>query len=154
MENEIEKLHQDITKCVRDRIGSLMNKDNRLNILLVEDSKLQRVNLKKKLEALNLFNFFEAENGREGIDILKQNRKIAAAFVDVEMPVMTGKEFVAQALEENLINNSQIIMVTSIDDEDTVFELFVAGISAYIVKPVNETELLKKLHTVLSSVIM
>jgi len=61
-----------------------------LNILVVEDHRVQRNNLMRMLKSLNKdIKIFEAATGEEAIKILKQET-IELFFLDIELPDMSG----------------------------------------------------------------
>jgi len=64
-----------------------------MKILIVEDSKLMRsvVNRAIEISDISVEKIFEAENGREGIGVLKNN-DVDLVLLDINMPVMNGEE--------------------------------------------------------------
>jgi CheY-like chemotaxis protein len=65
------------------------------NLLIIDDSDLFRKKLKQQLVDLGFekdFKIFEAENGLEALDVIKDN-DIDVSTIDVDMPKMNGIEF-------------------------------------------------------------
>lgn len=60
------------------------------SILLIDDSKLSRMMIKKELAPLDV-EVFEADGGQKGIDFYKKNRP-DVVFLDLTMPEMDGFE--------------------------------------------------------------
>lgn len=59
-------------------------------ILIVDDIFVNRLLLKEVMKGMEV-SCFEAQNGKEAIDLL-QKEKIDLIFMDIEMPVMNGLE--------------------------------------------------------------
>ena len=64
--------------------------DKRQKILIVEDSKLNRDILKEILGAA--YNYLEAENGNQAIQMIGENIGIDLMLLDINMPQMNGFE--------------------------------------------------------------
>ncbi len=60
-------------------------------ILIVDDSKPSLKMLGKLLESLNL-NFITAENGKESVEIIKNDNDISIILMDNNMPIMKGED--------------------------------------------------------------
>jgi CheY-like chemotaxis protein len=92
------------------------------NILLVEDSPITREHEKKILINQNL-NVFEANNGKEAIKYL-ENQKFDLIITDIEMPVMDGTELIKFIKNDDRFNMIPIIVVSSYKDyEDKLQEM-------------------------------
>ena len=108
-------------------------------ILVVDDMRMVRNVIKKILYTLGYENIIEAENGCECLkrynECASEDKKIGAIFLDIVMPMMTGKE----VLKEIRIVDSDtpIIMLSSVADEQMIEECKTMGILDYIIKPIN-----------------
>lgn len=82
-----------------------------------------------------------AENGQEALAIIEKNGSCPdVIFVDVNMPVMDGFEFL-QALKEKTpyYNTAKVFVITSsLRDSDRETALSFACVKGYIEKPLNE----------------
>ncbi len=88
-----------------------MNLDTTRNALIVDDSKLMRMMLKKIVEELAIFDFIEeAENGKIALEKLN-NTKFEIVLLDIEMPIMNGVEVLR---EIRLRHKSKVIIVSSL----------------------------------------
>ena len=102
-----------------------------MKCIIIDDEKMARDILQQliaKFPELDLINSFE--NATEEISFLKSN-KIDLIFLDVEMPQMTGIEFITY-LAEKL---PKVILTTS--HKDFAIEAFKYNVSGYLVKPIN-----------------
>ncbi|RYG41693.1 MAG: response regulator [Chitinophagaceae bacterium] len=113
-------------------------------ILLVEDDYLDRMSVERELRKINVHNpLFVARNGREALSMLKGegvqklNPKPSVVMLDINMPTMTGFEFLAHIRQDPELQDLKVfIMTTSNDDvdRDLAKEYNVSG---YIVKPLT-----------------
>jgi CheY-like chemotaxis protein len=75
-------------------------KNESLEVLVVDDSKLNRKMQIKVMSALGLTCLDEAENGQQAVDLIKaameQGRTYFAVLLDNEMPVMRGRDAVKE----------------------------------------------------------
>jgi diguanylate cyclase (GGDEF)-like protein len=103
-------------------------------ILLVDDDRVVRAKVSESLEQ-DGFEVILAKNGDDGIAAYQQHRP-DLILVDAVMPILDGFEFCEQLknMGERLI---PILMITSLDDDDSVDRAFASGATDYITKPIN-----------------
>lgn len=92
-----------------------------------------------------------AENGRDGIELVRANPDLDAVLVDVMMPELDGYEVMRQIRATKRFARLPLIAVTAKamkEDRDRCFE---AGASEYLAKPVDVDELLSVLRTCLQA---
>jgi two-component system chemotaxis response regulator CheY len=121
-----------------------------MNILIVDDSTIMRTVLKNtvsKHEDAKNFEFFTAENGKVGLEVLQQN-KIDIMFLDWNMPVMTGDELVHKMREDKSFNKVRIIMATTEGAKQQVIKMAKKGVNGYLVKPFNHDSVMKAFDAV------
>ena len=107
-------------------------------ILVIDDEPELREFVVMSLE-LNNFDTVEADNGKKALSIL-EDEDFDCIVSDVEMPQMTGPEFLKNFRGINEI--TPIIMLTGVKDLNTVVDVMKAGAQDYLVKPINVDELL------------
>jgi response regulator RpfG family c-di-GMP phosphodiesterase len=107
-------------------------------ILVVDDEPELREFVAMSLE-LNEYETVEAENGKKALEIL-QKEDFDCIVSDVEMPEMTGPEFLKNFRETNKV--IPVIMLTGVKALNTVVEVMKLGAQDYLVKPINIDELL------------
>lgn len=107
-------------------------------ILVIDDNMMVRRNHKIFLERLG-FEVIEADDGVRGLD--KMDRYKAESFslviVDLNMPVMSGEEFVAEAKQRFDGKMPPVWVCTVASDAWTVKSLLLKGIAGYLLKPVH-----------------
>lgn len=103
-------------------------------ILLVDDDLVVRAKVSESLEQ-DGFEVILAKNGNDGIAAYQAHRP-DLILVDAVMPILDGFEFCEQLknLGERL---TPILMITSLDDNDSVDRAFASGATDYITKPIN-----------------
>lgn len=75
--------------------------------------------------------------------------QVDIVLLDIVMPEMDGIEACARIRSDARYADIPIIMVTSLDDMDSLANAFVAGASDYVTKPVNRIELLARVRAAL-----
>lgn len=112
------------------------------NILIVDDDfinrKLIRTLLKRHPDLVN--DMYEAENGSEALDMMKEESSIDMVLLDIMMPILDGKEFL-KIFRSEKENASIPVIVLSTDDtqKSTVLNY---GADAFLLKPIKEEDLI------------
>ena len=88
---------------------------------------------------------YEAANGSQALETLNSNSDIKIAFVDWNMPVMTGIEFLNQAKKDSRFDSIKIVMVTGNNEMDHVKSALNSGVDEYIMLPLTKEILQEKL---------
>lgn len=108
------------------------------HVLIADDEAIERNALKILLEN-NISEIKvtgEAENGVQLLQMLRKN-KYDIAFVDIEMPGISGIEAVEMAGDE--IEGTQVIMFTAYSDFEYVQASIKNHVFDYLLKPTKET---------------
>ena len=109
-------------------------------ILVVDDSPTEIHRLKTILEK-NGFEISVASTGEEGVKVAKVGRP-DLILMDVVMPGINGFEATRQLSKQPETANIPVIIVTTKDQQTDKVWASRQGAKDYIVKPVNEKELL------------
>lgn len=124
-----------------------LDPDN-LSILIVDDMKSMRLTIRKMLKNLNKgMNLLFAENGREGLAILK-NSSCDLAIIDWNMPVMNGVQMLEAIRKDKTYRDMPVIMVTAEAERDIVNEVAEVEVDGYLLKPLTLASLDTKIKTV------
>jgi CheY-like chemotaxis protein len=91
-----------------------------------------------------------AENGVDGIEILKSTPDISAVIVDIKMPEMDGYETMNQIREIRESKSFPIIALTAKAMKGDREKCIEAGASDYVSKPANTDRLLSLLRVFLA----
>lgn len=116
-----------------------------INILVVDDDKNTRALMKAVLTTED-YTVFLAENGLDALDVMDREH-IDLAIVDIMMPKMDGYEFTSTLRESN--NSMPILMVSAKQLPKDRKKGFLVGTDDYIVKPIDEEEMLLRIKALL-----
>lgn len=115
-----------------------------MNCIIIDDDKLSRRVIEEyinKTESLTLSGSFSA--AVEAINFLKQSENIELIFLDMEMPEMSGIDFL-----EALRNAPQIIIISS--KGKYALNAFEYDVTDYLLKPVTYARFYKAIDKVLN----
>lgn len=115
------------------------------HILIVEDNK-NTARLMKVVIKRAGYEVFQAVNGAEALEITDKQH-IDLIILDIMMPVMNGYEFTEHL--RSCGDNTPILMVTAKDLPEEKCKGFLVGTDDYMVKPVNEEEMLLRIKALL-----
>lgn len=104
-------------------------------ILVVDDDAVTRMTLVKVLQKSG-FEMIEAENGREGFTKY-MNEMPDLILMDVMMPEMDGYAAIEAIRNYEKDRAIPILMLTALDDIDSVDQAFDKGATDFITKPIN-----------------
>jgi len=107
-------------------------------ILIADDAYFMRHMIKKSLAPLKFGTIFEAETGKELLEIYGRS-KVDLVIMDIIMNEMNGLETLARLKEE--YPDAMTIIVSAVDVPDILNECIELGIEDFIVKPFKGEEL-------------
>ena len=119
-----------------------------MRALIVDDSRAIRGILKRSLTECGFNDFVEAGDGQEALAMLASGPLPEAAFVDWNMPVMNGLEFVQAVRADDIYDAMAVVMVTSETAIEQVEAALEAGADEYVMKPFTAEILEEKLALV------
>ncbi len=103
-------------------------------ILIFEDNSIDRAILVELFQSE--YKILEAENGKEGLDLLKNNLpSIAIVLLDNIMPVMDGFAVLEYLKEKNILTKIPFIMITGESSAEMERRGYEYGIISYVKKP-------------------
>jgi len=105
-----------------------------MSILVVDDSATLRNQVGGALRRAG-FDVVEAADGRTALELVRGTSEISCVICDVNMPWMSGVEFVEEVAK--LEQRPPILMLTSESKPDLVERAMAAGAIGWLVKPCN-----------------
>jgi len=109
-------------------------------ILVVDDSKL----IHKMFEVLlRQFSLIHAHDGLEALQCLGTHSEIDLILLDINMPKMSGLEFLAQIKGDTVFQQIPVVIISTEGKEEDTIRGLEAGAAAYIKKPFGNQELLE-----------
>jgi adenylate cyclase len=104
-------------------------------LLVVDDNRVNRLLLGRALEQLGHTVRF-AENGKEALEALRQ-RRVDLILLDIEMPEMDGYQALAALAADPQLRDIPVVMMSSVEEVDSVARCIEMGAEDYLFKPVN-----------------
>ena len=114
-------------------------------IMVVDDSLIVRVNLKKILQKQG-YMVTEAANGQEAVEKYRIFRPDLVTM-DITMPVLDGISSLQQI--RTIDGNACVVMISALGQEIKIIEAMNQGARHFIVKPFKETEVINKIGSIL-----
>jgi phosphoserine phosphatase RsbU/P len=132
-----------------------INTEAPMRILVIDDSEDSRDLTEGALLSAGYTDIVTASSGWEALKILDIGRDsddkptIDVALLDIVMPEMDGVEVCARIRNDPRYADLPIIMVTALDDMNSLSNAFVAGATDYVTKPTNRIELIARVRSAL-----
>lgn len=113
----------------------------KISIAIAEDNVLALKSILKKLQNFNDIQLtYIANNGEELIENY-QNQAVDIILMDIEMPVLDGIKATSQL--KSKYQDVKILMLTTFDDDEKIFNAILAGAMGYLLKD-EEASLIHK----------
>jgi diguanylate cyclase (GGDEF)-like protein len=133
-------------------------------ILIVDDDRFMRIQLRQRLESEG-YQVEEAEDGRQALEAYARLRP-DIILLDVIMPVMDGftccaqlqklqiegvskntqPDELGQVIRDYLLVLTPILMITALEDQQSVNRAFEVGATDYVIKPIHWALLHHRVH--------
>lgn len=112
-----------------------------LRLLLADDENFFRESLKASIdwEEHGIEICGEAENGQRALELVEQLRP-DIVLADINMPRVNGLDFIREA--HQIYQSAKFIIISGYDNFEYAKKAISYGVKAYLLKPVNQTELL------------
>lgn len=118
-------------------------KSGKLNILLVDDDEVDRMNVERTFRKNEIrHNLFFAKDGVEAFEFLREPKKHQIPrphiiLLDVNMPRMGGLEFLNELRADSELSSIVVFMLTTSAEASDKLEAYRHNVAGYIVKPVS-----------------
>lgn len=108
-----------------------------MRALIVDDSPVMRKVVERALRhaGIDISEVFQAGNGIEALEVLRNNPAPDFILSDINMPGMDGLQFLEQRRAENLAPDAPVFMITTESSTPLVLRAIAAGARGYICKP-------------------
>ena len=139
-ESSIRNFQFNTEAKIPDKIGTILIVDDESANLDIIDKILQQSNHKT----------FTAESGEEALKILKkESAKIDLILLDLIMPEVNGIDLLKTLKDDNNTYHIPVIMLSALDEIDTIVECISMGADDFLIKPVNRILLHARLNNAL-----
>ncbi len=119
-----------------------------IRVVLADDQALLRAGLRALLDAEDDIDVVgEAANGREAVTVVRATRP-DVVLMDIRMPELDGLEATRAIAADEDLAGSRVIILTTFDLDEYVFEAIRIGASGFLVKDTEPVELLRGVRAV------
>ena len=148
--DDFEVLKRDIENNILNPLSNAEDTHQRKHkLLIVDDDRTIRLAL-KNIFTEKRFLIFEARNGQQAISFCKQDAP-DLILMDAIMPEIDGFEACKAIRALPNFNETPILMITSLDDDQAINKAFSNGATDYITKPLNFTVLKERISRLLQA---
>jgi NarL family two-component system response regulator LiaR len=117
-----------------------------IRLLIADDHRLFRRGLSQICELLGGFEVVgEAENGQEAVDLARR-LKPDVILMDINMPIMDGVQATRLIIENDPL--ARVVILTMYPQDRYVLEAIKAGARGYLLKDINEQELIDAVRAI------
>ena len=109
-----------------------------MNVFFIEDDMIESMKLQRAISKFqSKHKIIEAKNGEEALDILKSGTLPDIILLDLNMPRMSGIEFLTILKEDPKLKYLPTIILTTSENRADLLKCFEIGIAGYIIKPLK-----------------
>ncbi|MCL6267146.1 response regulator [Flagellimonas myxillae] len=120
-----------------------------MNVLFIEDDMIEAMKLQRAISKFeSKHKIIEAKNGEEALEILKGGSLPDIILLDLNMPRMSGIEFLSVVKADERLKYLPIIILTTSENRTDLLKCFEIGIAGYIIKPLKYEDYESKLKKV------
>lgn len=120
-----------------------------IHIAIAEDNNFALSGLKNRLSKYPEVKIkYTAKNGKELLDCLQKNSNVDLILMDLQMPEMDGIE--TTKMVKSKYPQIKILILTTFDDDESLFKTILAGASGYLLKDDSGTEIFQAIMDTLS----
>lgn len=104
-------------------------------VLVVDDDVFMRIQLRRAMEQEG-YEVIEATNGEQGLEDYNRVHP-DIVLLDAVMPIMDGFTFCTKLQSLTNGDRTPVLMITGLEDEESVAQAFAAGATDYVTKPIH-----------------
>lgn len=105
-------------------------------ILVVDDNEMNRDMLSRRLERQG-YRSLAAEDGIQAMELLRAHDNFDLILLDIMMPRMNGYQVLEQVKQDETLRHIPVIVISAVDDLDSVIKCIEMGAEDYLFKPFN-----------------
>ena len=128
------------------RTASGSNPLSALRILLAEDETIIRLDLRERLENLGHRIVADVADGQTAVNLAREMRP-DVVVMDIKMPCLDGISAAAQLTRDAV---APVVLVTAFSDRELVDQAIGAGVMAYALKPIRDSDLMPAIGVAVS----
>jgi adenylate cyclase len=104
-------------------------------VLVVDDNEMNRDMLSRRLQRQN-YQVLMAEDGEKALEMIRANA-FDLVLLDIMMPKLSGYEVLERVKKDDQTRHLPVIMISAVDDLDSVVKCIELGAEDYLFKPFN-----------------
>jgi adenylate cyclase len=107
-------------------------------LLVVDDDENNRYTLTQRLRRQGYADVTTAQDGRQALELLR-TRSFDLVLLDVMMPELNGYQVLAELKADDRLRHVPVIMISAVDELESVVRCIELGAEDYLPKPFNPT---------------
>ena len=120
-----------------------------MNVLFIEDDMIETMKMQRAISKFqSKHKIIEAKNGEEALEILKGGNIPDIILLDLNMPRMSGIEFLSILKADEKLKYLPTIILSTSENRVDLLKCFEIGIAGYIIKPLKYEDYEAKLKRV------
>ena len=140
-------MFSDVVRSIRPVAGNVGRVAEPGSILVVDDIDTNRDLLSRRLSQSG-HRVTEAAGGIEALELLR-SRDFDLVLLDLMMPDLNGFEVLARLKKDDRLREIPVIMISALDETDSVIRCIEAGAEDYLPKPFDPVLLAARINTCL-----
>ncbi len=122
-----------------------------MHILLIEDDNIEIMKLERTVSKLEVnHRITQTKNGEAALEFLNSDNRLPdIILLDLNMPRMSGIEFLKILKEDDKLRYLPTIILTTSENRADLLECYKLGIAGYVIKPLKYEDYEYKLKRVL-----
>ena len=120
-----------------------------MKVLFIEDDMIESMKMQRAISKLQYkHTLVEAKNGEEALEILNGGDLPDIIFLDLNMPRMSGIEFLGILKSDERLKYLPTVILTTSENRTDLLECFKIGIAGYVIKPLKYEDYESKIKKV------
>ena len=121
-----------------------------INVLCIDNSETIRKVVQDCVLDLG-YSFYQAENGKKGIELALKMDNLDLIILDWNMPVLSGKESLKRLRSNEKFNDILIFVLIKIENKQYALEALEMGANMYMLKPFSVNNMQEKIKELMKN---
>lgn len=115
-------------------------------VLYAEDDYIARSLFEVIIQNEPRIDLYQVDDGAKAWDVLNRGLNPDLCVFDINMPELTGIELVQRMRADGRFEHIHVILMTAMKDRTTVMSAVQSNITSYLIKPVDDRQVLQQLR--------
>lgn len=121
-----------------------------MKVLVVDDDVVSRMVLMHLIDSCGAYEVYEAEDGEDAWQQLREGLRPAICFCDLRMPRLSGMELLARVKADAAFDGMRFVLASAANDHATMAQASGLGAGGYLVKPFEQDMVLAQMAGLLA----